>query len=146
MDIVRRDLGIPPTGLVERLRAIASVGIEQEIRPDKEHGDDVLVVPARLVRHAGTLTLRLPAGYTLLEEVLARIRAAPRRPDPAVPAPNPPGTPLTRGDARAVELPGTPESTKQDHKSDVRRSSGYYSRNRVRAAASPEWASARRAS
>jgi hypothetical protein len=34
-------------------------------------------VPARLVRHAGTLTLRLPPGYELLEEVLARIRALP---------------------------------------------------------------------
>jgi hypothetical protein len=34
-------------------------------------------VPARLVRHAGTLTLRLPPGYHLLEEVLARIRALP---------------------------------------------------------------------
>jgi hypothetical protein len=34
-------------------------------------------IPARLIRHAGTLTLRLPPGYTLLEEVLARIRALP---------------------------------------------------------------------
>jgi hypothetical protein len=34
-------------------------------------------VPARLVRHAGTLTLRPPPGYTLLDEVLARIRALP---------------------------------------------------------------------
>ena len=34
-------------------------------------------VPARLVHHAGTLTLRLPPGYTLLDEVLARIRALP---------------------------------------------------------------------
>ena len=34
-------------------------------------------VPARLVRHAGTLTLRLLPGYTLLDEVLARIRALP---------------------------------------------------------------------
>jgi len=34
-------------------------------------------VPARLVRHAGTLTLRLPPGYDLLAEVLARIRALP---------------------------------------------------------------------
>jgi hypothetical protein len=30
--------------------------------------------PARPVRHAGTLTLRLPPGYHLLDEVLARIR------------------------------------------------------------------------
>ena len=34
-------------------------------------------VPARLVRHAGTLTLRLPPGHHLLVEVLARIRALP---------------------------------------------------------------------
>jgi len=34
-------------------------------------------VPARLVRHAGTLTLRLPPGYHLLDEVLTRIRALP---------------------------------------------------------------------
>ena len=32
-------------------------------------------VPARLVRHAGALILRLPPGYDLLAEVLARIRA-----------------------------------------------------------------------
>jgi hypothetical protein len=34
-------------------------------------------VPARLVRHAGTLTLRLPPGHHLLAEVLARIHALP---------------------------------------------------------------------
>ena len=34
-------------------------------------------VPARLVRHAGALTLRLPPGHHLLAEVLARIRALP---------------------------------------------------------------------
>lgn len=34
-------------------------------------------VPARLVRHAGALTLRLPPGHHLLEAVLARIRALP---------------------------------------------------------------------
>jgi hypothetical protein len=34
-------------------------------------------VPARLVRHAGDLTLRLPPGYHLLEKVLARLRALP---------------------------------------------------------------------
>jgi hypothetical protein len=34
-------------------------------------------IPARLVRHAGRLTLRLPPGNELLEEVLARIRALP---------------------------------------------------------------------
>jgi hypothetical protein len=34
-------------------------------------------VPARLVRHAGTLTLRLPPGQHLLAEVLARLRSLP---------------------------------------------------------------------
>jgi hypothetical protein len=34
-------------------------------------------VPARLIRHAGALTLRLPPGYHLLETVLARLRALP---------------------------------------------------------------------
>jgi Transposase DDE domain group 1 len=34
-------------------------------------------VPARLIRHAGALTLRLPPGHHLLEQVLARIRALP---------------------------------------------------------------------
>ena len=34
-------------------------------------------VPARLVRHAGLLTLRLPPGHHLLAEVLTRIRALP---------------------------------------------------------------------
>jgi hypothetical protein len=34
-------------------------------------------VPARLVRHSGELTLRLPPGHHLLDEVLARIRALP---------------------------------------------------------------------
>jgi hypothetical protein len=34
-------------------------------------------VPARPVHHAGALILHLPAGYDLLAEVLARIRALP---------------------------------------------------------------------
>lgn len=37
----------------------------------------LLRVPARLVRHGGALTLRLPPGYELLEEILTRIRALP---------------------------------------------------------------------
>ena len=37
-------------------------------------------VPARLIRHAGGLTLRLPPGHDLLEEVLSRIRALPTPP------------------------------------------------------------------
>lgn len=34
-------------------------------------------VPARLVRHAGRLILRLPSGHGLLAEILARLRALP---------------------------------------------------------------------
>jgi hypothetical protein len=34
-------------------------------------------IPARLVHHAGALTLRLPPGYPLLEAVLARLRTLP---------------------------------------------------------------------
>lgn len=34
-------------------------------------------VPARLVRHAGELTLRLPPGYHLLNTILARLRTLP---------------------------------------------------------------------
>jgi hypothetical protein len=37
----------------------------------------LIQVPARLVRHAGALELRLPPGHDLLDEVLARIRALP---------------------------------------------------------------------
>jgi len=37
-------------------------------------------VPARLVRHAGALELRLPPGYPLLDAVLARLRALPTIP------------------------------------------------------------------
>jgi hypothetical protein len=37
----------------------------------------LICVPARLIRHAGQLTLRLPPGYQLLNEILARIRALP---------------------------------------------------------------------
>lgn len=37
-------------------------------------------VPARLVRHAGALDLRLPPGYHLLNKVLARLRTLPATP------------------------------------------------------------------
>ena len=37
----------------------------------------LIAVPARLVRHAGQLILRLPPGHGLLAEVLARLRALP---------------------------------------------------------------------
>lgn len=44
LDIVRRDLGIAPSEVIERIRAMTSLGFEQEIRPDADHGGDVLVV------------------------------------------------------------------------------------------------------
>ncbi len=40
----------------------------------------LICVPARLVRHAGALDLRLLPGHPLLEEVLARLRALPTAP------------------------------------------------------------------
>jgi hypothetical protein len=40
----------------------------------------LICVPARLVHHAGALTLRLPPGHHLLAEVLARLRALPTPP------------------------------------------------------------------
>src|SRR6266571_2791635 len=40
----------------------------------------LIAVPARLVRHAGQLILRLPPGRHLLAEVLARLRALPAMP------------------------------------------------------------------
>lgn len=45
LDILRRDLRIAPTGIVERLRGMSSLGIEQEVRPNSDrNGDDVVVV------------------------------------------------------------------------------------------------------
>jgi hypothetical protein len=35
----------------------------------------LISIPARLVRHAGQLVLRLPPGHGLLAEILARLRA-----------------------------------------------------------------------
>lgn len=40
----------------------------------------LIAVPARLVRHARGLTLRLPPGHNLLAEVLARLRGLPHMP------------------------------------------------------------------
>ena len=37
----------------------------------------LIAAPARLVRHAGQLILRLPPGHGLLAEVLARLRELP---------------------------------------------------------------------
>lgn len=40
----------------------------------------LIAVPARLIRHARGLTLRLPPGHDLLAEVLAHVRALPHLP------------------------------------------------------------------
>jgi hypothetical protein len=40
----------------------------------------LISIPARLVRHASQLVLRLPPGHGLLAEVLARLRALPAMP------------------------------------------------------------------
>lgn len=40
-------------------------------------GHRLIRVPARLVRHAGAIDLRLPPGHHLLEAVLARLRTIP---------------------------------------------------------------------
>ena len=44
LDIVRRDLGMAPTAVVESLRAMTSIGFEGEVAPDDDHGDDMLFV------------------------------------------------------------------------------------------------------
>ena len=38
-------------------------------------GHKLIHVPARLIRHAGALDLRLPPGHHLLKKILARLRA-----------------------------------------------------------------------
>ena len=47
----------------------------------RAHGDrlrhQLLRVPARVIRHARGLTLRLPPGHTLLPQVMATLRALP---------------------------------------------------------------------
>ena len=44
LDVLRRDLGIAPTELMERLGALVSIGFEAELRVDEDHDDDVVVV------------------------------------------------------------------------------------------------------
>ena len=65
----------------------------------------LIAVPARLVRHAGQLILRLPPGHGLLAEVLARLRALPAMPDHRPRAPPETWKPRTRRDTRASSLP-----------------------------------------
>jgi hypothetical protein len=44
LDILRRDLGIAPTELMERLGGMVSIGFEAELRPSDDHDDEVVVV------------------------------------------------------------------------------------------------------
>lgn len=44
LDILRRDLDIAPTAIIERLRAMASLGFEEEIKSEADHAEEVVVV------------------------------------------------------------------------------------------------------
>ena len=84
----------------------------------------LIAVPGRLIRHAGQLTLRLPPGCHLLAEVLARLRALPRRPDHRPPAPTSnlePAHPERHPGVTAARPPGmaTPNAC-ADHEDQLR--------------------------
>jgi hypothetical protein len=77
-------LGVTLTGWLHQLTAtptpggaLAGHGVREGQAMIATLRHRLILVPARLVHHAGTLTLRLPPGYELLDEVLARIRALP---------------------------------------------------------------------
>ena len=44
LDLLRRDFGVAPTGIVERMRAMTALGFEQEIGTAEDHDDDVIIV------------------------------------------------------------------------------------------------------
>jgi hypothetical protein len=78
--------GLLATGIVGWLHQLTATDTAGRLVGDGLRGGQAMIatlrhrllaVPARLVCHAGTLTLRLPPGEHLLEEVLARIRALP---------------------------------------------------------------------
>ena len=68
----------------------------------------VIAIPARLVRHAGTLILPLPPGHGLLAEILARLRAFPAIPDHPAPHSPGPGTGTREPGAATPGLPPRP--------------------------------------
>jgi hypothetical protein len=75
-------LGVTLTGWLHHLTAtptpggaLAGHGVREGQAMIATLRHRLIRVPARLVHHAGTLSLRLPPGYELLAEVLARIRA-----------------------------------------------------------------------
>ena len=44
LDLIRRDLGMTPSAVIENLRAMTSIGFEAEVQRDDDHGDDMLFV------------------------------------------------------------------------------------------------------
>jgi hypothetical protein len=44
LDIIRRDLGMAPSAVIESLRAMTSLGFEGEAKPDDDHADEMLFV------------------------------------------------------------------------------------------------------
>ena len=92
----------------------------------------LIAVPARLVRHARGLTLRLAARPDLLAEVLARLRALPTLPDHGRTRPQPapePAHPRRHSGRRAAQTP-EPQPTTSTPARKI--SSAAYSRIRVR--------------
>ena len=65
------------TGATSNDGRIAGHGIRQGKAMIATLRHRLIAVPARLARHAGQLTVRLPPGHGLLAAVLARIRALP---------------------------------------------------------------------
>jgi hypothetical protein len=53
LDLVRRDLGMTPSAVLETLRGMSSIGFEAEVQRDEDHGDDML-----FVRLIDTMTYR----------------------------------------------------------------------------------------
>jgi hypothetical protein len=77
-------LGVTLTGWLHQLTAtpgpdgaLAGHGVREGQAMIATLRHRLIRIPARLVHHAGALILRLPPGYELLDEVLARIRALP---------------------------------------------------------------------
>ena len=64
--------------LIRRVRLDVAAGqVSADPRSRRALRHRLIRIPARLTHHAGALTLRLPPGHDLLNEVLTRIRALP---------------------------------------------------------------------
>ena len=115
-------LGVTLTGWLHQLTAtptpggaLAGHGVREGQAMIATLRHRLIRIPARLVHHAGTLTLRLPPGYELLDEVSPASAHSPQRPDQAHPGPERTRNHATRGDARALEMPKTRTEAPQDH-------------------------------